>query len=218
MTEPVFRYHPDPLATGSAMRIEHECSVCGQLRQIRYRGPIHGGQPETFCLHCIYSGEASRALGVVAVATDGSDILDMPGEFSDAIDVPHDVPHHVIEEITRRTPGFTGWQQESWLYHCGDGAAFLGPAGYRDVEPHAEALNMLRASHRQLGWSLQEPKSSCTGSIATVSPPRIYSNACIAGLTSRPGISADRGLSPRRRRALFDMSGHHPGHDQDHPC
>ncbi|WP_435204996.1 CbrC family protein [Micromonospora sp. bgisy143] len=156
MTEPVFRYHPDPLATGSAMRIEHECSICGQLRQIRYRGPIYGGQPETLCLHCIYSGEASRALGVVAVATDGSDILDMPAEFSDAIDVPDDVPHHVIEEITRRTPGFTGWQQESWLYHCGDGAAFLGPAGYRDVEPHPEALNMLRASHRQLGWSPEE--------------------------------------------------------------
>jgi uncharacterized protein CbrC (UPF0167 family) len=153
VTEPVFRYHPDPLATGSAVRIQHECSVCGQLRQIRYRGPIYGRQPESLCLHCIYSGEASRALGVVAAATDGSDILDMPAEFSDAVDVPDDVPHHVIEEITRRTPGFTGWQQESWLYHCGDGAAFLGPAGYRDVEPHPDALNMLRASHRQLGWS-----------------------------------------------------------------
>nr|WP_281187037.1 CbrC family protein [Micromonospora sediminicola] len=81
---------------------------------------MYGGQPESPCLHCIYSEEASRALGVVAAATDGSDILDMPAEFSDAVDVPDDVPHHVIEEITRRTPGFTGWQQRSWLYHCGD--------------------------------------------------------------------------------------------------
>ncbi|MEU1590612.1 CbrC family protein [Micromonospora sp. NPDC005710] len=78
VTEPVFRYHPDPLATGSAMQIEHECTVCGQLRQVRYRGPIYGRQPGTLCLHCIYSGEASRALGVVAVATNGSDLLDMP--------------------------------------------------------------------------------------------------------------------------------------------
>ncbi|WP_199753281.1 CbrC family protein [Actinoplanes sp. ATCC 53533] len=51
----------------------------------------------------------------------------MAADFSDAVDVPDDVPAHVIEEITRRAPGFRGWQQESWLYHCGDGAAFLGP-------------------------------------------------------------------------------------------
>ncbi|GAB3845492.1 CbrC family protein [Micromonospora andamanensis] len=156
MSEPVFRYHPDPLATGSAVRIEHKCSVCGQLRQIRYQGPVYGKRPDSLCLHCIHSGEASRALGVVAAAMDGSDILDMPADFSDAVDVPDEVPRHVVEEITRRTPGFTGWQQESWLYHCGDGAAFLGPASYRDVEPYPDALGMLRASHRQLGWSPEE--------------------------------------------------------------
>ncbi|MET8463579.1 CbrC family protein [Micromonospora zamorensis] len=156
MTEPVFRYHPDPLATGSAVRIQHECSVCRQLRKTRYAGPIYGRQPDSLCLHCIYSGKASRALGLVVAATDGSDILEMPADFSDAVDVPDDVPQHVIEEITRRTPGFTGWQQGSWLYHCGDGAAFLGPVGYRDVESHPDALNMLRTTHRQLGWSTEE--------------------------------------------------------------
>ncbi|MEV1315106.1 hypothetical protein AB0J14_03360 [Micromonospora arborensis] len=51
---------------------------------------------------------ASRALSVVTSGTDGSDTLEMPAEFSDAVDVPDDVPHHIIEEITRRTPGFTG--------------------------------------------------------------------------------------------------------------
>jgi len=76
------------------------------------------------CLHCIQSGEASRALGVVAAAMDGSELLDMPAEFSDAVDVPNDVPRHVVEEINRRIPGFTVLlQQQSWLYHCGDGAA-----------------------------------------------------------------------------------------------
>ncbi|OIJ65019.1 hypothetical protein WN71_025805 [Streptomyces mangrovisoli] len=60
--------------------------------------------------------------------------------FSDAVDVPDDVPWSVVEEITRRTPGFAGWQQEAWLYHCGDGAAFLGPAGYSELEAHPEAL------------------------------------------------------------------------------
>jgi uncharacterized protein CbrC (UPF0167 family) len=39
---------------------------------------------------------------------------------------PTDVPREVLEQIARRTPGFSGWQQEHWLYHCGDGAAFEG--------------------------------------------------------------------------------------------
>ncbi|MFI5930076.1 CbrC family protein [Micromonospora sp. NPDC051543] len=51
---------------------------------------------------------------------------------------------HVVEETTRRTPGFAGWQQGSWLYHCNDGVAFLRPAGCRQGEPHPDALNMLR--------------------------------------------------------------------------
>ena len=156
MTEPVFRYHPDPLATGSAAQVDHTCSVCGQLRHVRYQGPVYGNQPESLCLHCIDSGAASQALGVVTDAGNGGGGLNMPAEFSDAVDVPDDVTHDVIEEITRRTPGFSGWQQESWLYHCGDGAAFLGPASYSDLEPHPDALEMLRATNRRLGWSLEE--------------------------------------------------------------
>ena len=62
----------------------------------------------------------------------------------------------VVEEITRRTPGFTGWQQESWLYHCGDGAAFLGPAGYAELERYPDALDMIREDLRRFGWSASE--------------------------------------------------------------
>jgi len=28
------------------------------------------------------------------------------------------VPASVVETIIRRTPGFAGWQQERWRYHC----------------------------------------------------------------------------------------------------
>ncbi|MEV6602413.1 CbrC family protein [Actinoplanes sp. NPDC051346] len=152
MLEPEFRYHPDPLATGSAVRDEHVCAVCGVQRDIRYTGPVYGREPTTLCLHCIASGEASRALGTVTEAVDGSDRLDMPAEFSDAVLVPDEVPVAVVEEITRRTPGFMGWQQESWLYHCADGAAFLGPAGYVELERHPDALDMIREDLRRLGW------------------------------------------------------------------
>lgn len=80
----------------------------------------------------------------------------MAAMFSDALDVPDDVPFSVVEEITQRTPGFASWQQESWLYHCGDGAAFLGPAGYRELEAHPEALAMLRENHQRYGWAPAE--------------------------------------------------------------
>ncbi|WP_052745073.1 CbrC family protein [Micromonospora sp. HK10] len=67
--------------------------------------------------------------------------------------MPDDVPLQIVEEVTQRTPGFYGWQQPSWLYHCGDGAAFLGPAGYHDLQSHPDALEMVRGSYHQLGWS-----------------------------------------------------------------
>lgn len=80
----------------------------------------------------------------------------MPAMFSDAVAVPDDVPLSVVDEITRRTPGFTGWQQESWLYHCGDGAAFLGPVGHRELEAYPDVLDMLREDHQQYGWTPPE--------------------------------------------------------------
>ncbi len=39
----------------------------------------------------------------------------------------------VIDEVSGRTPGFSGWQQERWLVHCGDACAFLGPAGRTEI-------------------------------------------------------------------------------------
>lgn len=152
----MFRYHPDPLATGSALRSDHVCSVCGLHREVQYRGPIYGDQPESLCLHCIHSGDAAQTLGGTFAAKDDSHVLDMPAQFSDDLDVPDEVSRQIIEEIIHRTPGFFGWQQQSWLYHCGNGAAFLGSAGYLELEPYPDAIDMLRESHRQYGWSPQE--------------------------------------------------------------
>jgi uncharacterized protein len=142
----VFRYHPDPVATGSAVRTDAACSLCGMHRGVRYRGPVYGDQPDTLCLHCIASGEASERLGPVGVG---------PAVFSDAIDVPDSVPAGVVDEVTMRTPGFSGWQQEGWLYHCADAAAFLGSAGYAELAPYPDAVASLREGCQRLGWSAE---------------------------------------------------------------
>lgn len=144
---PVFRYHPDPVATGSAVSTEAACDLCGIQRGIRYAGPVYGRQLDVLCLHCIASGEAAERLGITAVG---------PAMFSDAIDVPDDVPSDVVNEVTMRTPGFSGWQQEGWRYHCADVAAFLGPAGYAELVPHPDALASLREHCHRLGWRAEQ--------------------------------------------------------------
>ena len=69
-------------------------------------------------------------------------------EFTDIEPLPSGVPSTVVEEICLRTPGFTGWQQERWLFHCNDGAAFMGRAGWSEIDGHDEAIAMLLAD----GW------------------------------------------------------------------
>lgn len=67
--------------------------------------------------------------------------------------VPSDVPHAILVEVSQRTPGFIGWQQEHWLYHCADAAAFLGRVGWDDVAGQPDAVASLRAdlTGRSLG-------------------------------------------------------------------
>jgi uncharacterized protein len=69
MTEPVFRHHPDPVATGPAVRAGHECGLCGQEQHRLHRGPVFGEQPGSLSLECIHSGEAFRTLGLVEETT-----------------------------------------------------------------------------------------------------------------------------------------------------
>jgi hypothetical protein len=86
----------------------------------------------------------------------------MPAQFTDDWGAPDEVPLAVVEEVTRRTPGFSGWQQEHWLYHCADGAAFLGPVSRVELDAHPDALDMLRQDCRGLGWSMNETEAFLT--------------------------------------------------------
>jgi uncharacterized protein len=58
---------------------------------------------------------------------DGTAAEVLAFEFTDVgVGVQDDVPRAVLEDLAFRTPGFSGWQQEHWLYHCRDAAAFPG--------------------------------------------------------------------------------------------
>jgi uncharacterized protein len=112
---PEFPYHPDPLKTGSVMESALPCALCGHRYGFVYTGPVFAADDFVdgpLCPWCI---------------ADGSAALRMRIEYTDVgADVPDDVPGRVLDEIAERTPGFNGYEQEHWLYHCGDGAAFMG--------------------------------------------------------------------------------------------
>lgn len=140
---PTFRYHPDPVATGSAAPSIDLCDLCERPAGLRYLGGIFGQQAEVLCLRCIGDGTAARRLAL----PDGR-----PAEFTDVGGgVPADVPQGEREEVSQRTPGFVGWQQEHWLYHCGDATAFLGLVGWGDVKELPDAIASLRAELTELG-------------------------------------------------------------------
>jgi uncharacterized protein CbrC (UPF0167 family) len=137
MSLPVFRYHPDPIATGSVEPSEAACKACGQARGYVYVGPVYGERDdlgEAICPWCIADGSAHEKLDVEFVDPPGV------GDYG----TWEQVPAEVVEEVAYRTPGFTGWQQERWFTHCGDAAEFLAIAGkaelYRFGDEAVEAI------------------------------------------------------------------------------
>jgi uncharacterized protein CbrC (UPF0167 family) len=125
MALPNFKYHPDPVATGSVVESDTECVCCGKARGFIYTGPVYATEEydECICPWCIADGSAHEKLE--ASFTDESGIGG--GGMWD------EVPDEVIEEVAYHTPGFSGWQQEQWWTHCGDAAQFIGRAGRKEL-------------------------------------------------------------------------------------
>jgi uncharacterized protein len=141
---PHFPYHPDPIVTGSVERSETECLACGEARGFIYTGPVYATNElvEVICPWCIADGTAATRFDA---------------EFTDVgWGVPDGVPAEATEAIAKRTPGFGGWQQEHWLYHCNDGAAYLGRVGSEELEPYPDAIETLRCEGEENGWGADQ--------------------------------------------------------------
>lgn len=120
MILPTFRYHPDPLASGSIVAADGPCAVCRQRRGYLYTGPVYGEGDEIddICPWCIADGSAHAKLDVTFVDDEA-----LAADISAAIEV----------EIICRTPGFASWQSEQWPCCCDDAAAFLKPVGIAEI-------------------------------------------------------------------------------------
>ena len=124
---PRFKYHPDPVATGSVVVSDERCACCGRDRGAVYDGPVYSAEDPAgpICPWCIASGEAAKRYH--ASFADGHPL----GTAR--------VPRDIILEVTQRTPGYTSWQQDSWQVHCNDACAFHGDATVDDLAQFPEA-------------------------------------------------------------------------------
>jgi uncharacterized protein CbrC (UPF0167 family) len=139
---PNFRYHPDPLESGSVVASELRCDVCGQERGYLYDGPVFAEASQvTVCPWCI---------------ADGSAATKFDATFVDAGPWCAELPDNVVREVRQRTPGFSGWDTERWLTCHSDAMAFLGPCGAAELAEHQEALEALEADALISGVSADE--------------------------------------------------------------
>jgi uncharacterized protein len=117
---PAFRYHLDPISSGSVVASDAQCLCCGQQRGFAYVGPVYAeaNLDGLLCPWCIADGTAHERFDATFVDSEA---------FGDG------VGDEVIDEVTQRTPGYASWQGEGWPTCCGDAAAFVRPAGITDI-------------------------------------------------------------------------------------
>jgi uncharacterized protein len=128
---PVFRFHPDPVRSGSIERTDGVCLCCGRRRGFCHAGSGYCEQElaRVLCPWCIADGAAHARFGVT---------------FHDAATLPDVADAAALAEIEQRTPSFASWNPVDWPACCGAPMAYLEPAGIAEI----------RVRHRDLEGQL----------------------------------------------------------------
>jgi uncharacterized protein CbrC (UPF0167 family) len=165
---PSFRYHPNPLATGSINPSTVACVCCGRARGYVYVGPVYAEEEleEKLCPWCIADGSAHARFDADFVDVDA---IGDRGTWEK-------VERSIAEEVAFRTPGFSAWQQERWFTCCGDAALFLGPAGHSEVIAHGPTA--VEALRTELGWDDGPEWKNYLASLTKDGQPTAYLFRC----------------------------------------
>jgi uncharacterized protein CbrC (UPF0167 family) len=120
MDLPIFRYHPDPIRSGSIAQSDAQCQCCGKERGYIYEGPVYAEEDleDSICPWCIANSSAHKKF---------------KAEFVDTEAFPDGMPKAAITEISQSTPGYSAWQSEAWPSCCEDATAFLRPTGIQEI-------------------------------------------------------------------------------------
>lgn len=151
---PTFRYHPQPLETGAFEQDKTvTCDCCEQPTPVYYTSPFYSVDDiDHLCPWCIADGKAAEKYA--GSFQDDASIegiearYDEDGEFS-GVQIPYS--DEMLKELTERTPGYRGWQQEHWLAHCGDFCAFIGYVGWEEIKDRLDEFASLEEDCADFG-------------------------------------------------------------------
>jgi uncharacterized protein CbrC (UPF0167 family) len=164
-----FRYHPDPVRSGSVVPSSNTCRLCDQARGWLYAGPVYAeeqGLEDAICPWCIADGSAHRAFDATFVDCEA---------FAD------ELPAAVVDSITGRTPGYAAWQGEHWPVCCGDATAFIEPMGAREVSAAgAETLALVLEHVIDVLGLERGPAARTLQALSRDGSPTAYRFECLA--------------------------------------
>jgi len=125
MELPKFKYHPDPVKTGSFIKSDEICECCKEKKGYIYYGTLFADEDiEYLCPWCIKNGDAYKKFSVEFVDPNAI------GDYGQLSQVSDEIKY----ELSHLTPSFYGWQEIRWWTHCNDASAFLGLFGKNELE------------------------------------------------------------------------------------
>jgi uncharacterized protein CbrC (UPF0167 family) len=160
---PSFRYHPDPVSTGSVKASENVCICCGQSRGFIYACSTHcrTNIREQLCPWCIADGSAATKYDAMFC--------------DDHWLVKAGLAEEIITEVTRRTPGYTSWQGDEWQSCCQDACEFHGDLSREELRSlSGKALDNLLSG---TGWTTADV-SALSAHYQPGGSPAIYKFVC----------------------------------------
>lgn len=123
---PTFKYNLNPLENKIIVQRPAQCPVCNEKTEYVYEGPFYSfNEVEDICPWCVKNGKAAEKYD---------------GQFQDDVSCEEVDKDEYLEELAHRTPGYSGWQQETWLSHCGDFCAFVGYVGWNEIKDLVDEL------------------------------------------------------------------------------
>lgn len=156
---PTFKYHPQPLETGAFKRDQTvTCDCCEQPTPVYYTNPFYSVDDiDHLCPWCIADGKAAEKYA--GSFQDDASIEGVEAQYNekgdyDGAQLP--CSEDALREVTERTPGYCGWQQEHWLAHCGDLCAFIGYVGWNEIKDRLDAFAHLAEDCEAFGLPYED--------------------------------------------------------------
>ena len=140
---PSFTYFQDPVGNGCIVQKQDTCPCCSEQRSHMYVGPIYTtADVEMACPWCIADGTAAAKWSA---------------RFNDVDNAPPGVSKQTVLEIETRTPGYSSWQGNIWLFSQTDAMVFLGEVHGGELlqEGNAEKVEACLKALRD--WNLDWP-------------------------------------------------------------